>query len=182
MDRNEVDAPMPRKHTEPVLMTTFERLLLSTRWLQLPLIVGLVMALIFFELKFAEHLWTTFTGPEEVTRIQAILVTLDLIDMVLIANLVVMVIISGYQIFISPLVLDEATTPSWMHGSSAGQLKLKIATTVLLISTIHLLHVYLDPAEVTPGETTFMLLAQLVFAATTAVFVLVERLGRTEHR
>ena len=181
MKRNEDDGASTEAPDEPALMRTFERVLLATRWLQLPLIFGLIAALIFFELKFAQHLWETFTGPEEVTRIKAILVTLDLIDMVLIANLVVMVIISGYQIFISPLEIDKSTTPGWMRGSTPGALKLKIATTVLLISTIHLLHVYLDPTEVTSGETAFMLLAQVVFAVTTAVFVLVEHFERDQQ-
>lgn len=178
MERGENDGPATSPPGDPALLSTLERILLATRWLQLPLIIGLIVALIFFELKFAQHLWETLTGPEEVTRIKAILVTLDLIDMVLIANLVVMVIISGYQIFISPLAIDKKSTPGWMQGSSPGALKLKIATTVLLISTIHLLHVYLDPTEVTAGESTFMLLAHFVFAITTAVFVLVERFER----
>ncbi len=159
-------------------MVVFEKLVLSTRWLQLPLIVGLIGALVVFEIKFVEHLWVTVTGTTELTRSQAILVTLDLIDMVLIANLVVMVVISGYKIFVSPLRVDDSGVPSWMRGSTPGELKLRIATTVLLISTIHLLHLYLDPAEVTDAEANFMLLSQLVFAITTAVFVLVERFER----
>ena len=168
----------PQGSSRQSKMVIFEKLVLSTRWLQLPLIVGLIAALVIFEFKFVEHLWLTVTGTDELTRIQAILVTLDLIDMVLIANLVVMVVISGYKIFISPLRVDESAVPSWMRGSTPGELKLRIATTVLLISTIHLLHLYLDPTEVTEGEANFMLLAQLVFAITTGVFLLVEHFER----
>ncbi len=126
-----------------------------------------------FEIKFVEHLINTLSALGSITREQAILVTLDLIDMVLIENLVVMVVISGYETFISPLhVADDSGVPTWMRRSTTGKLKLRIATTILLISTIHLLHLYLDPAHVDEVKVRFMLITQVVFIATAAGFVL----------
>lgn len=154
-------------------LAAFEGVLLFSRWLQLPLLVGLIFALIIFEIKFAEHLIATFRNLDELSREQALLVTLDLIDMVLIANLVVMVVISGYETFISQLHLkNEPNIPVWLRRSTAGQLKLRITTTILLISTIHLLHFYLDPAEIDPEKAQFMLTAQVVFVLTAGAFVL----------
>lgn len=80
----------------------FESALLLSRWLQLPLLLGLLAALIIVEVKFAEHLIRTIFSLETITRERAILVALDLIDMVLIANLIVMVVISGYETFYIP--------------------------------------------------------------------------------
>ncbi len=92
--------------------------------------------------------------------------------MVLIANLVVMIVISGYETFISPLhVSDNSDVPAWMRRTTTGKLKLRIATTILLISTIHLLHDYLDPAHLDETRVTYMLISQIVFLATAAGYV-----------
>ncbi|MCG8361345.1 MAG: YqhA family protein [Kiloniellales bacterium] len=163
-------AEKKRKYVERI--AAIEGILLLCRWLQLPLLVGLVLALIVFEIVFVKHLLSIIFPLNTLTRESAILVTLDLIDMVLIANLVVMVVISGYETFISRLhSQDETSVPLWMRRSTTGKLKLRIATTILLISTIHLLHLYLDPAPVDEDEAKFMLIAQLVFIVTAAAFV-----------
>ena len=156
----------------------FEGVLLFSRWLQLPLLFGLIVALVIVEVKFAEHLVVTISNLGTFSKEQALLLALDLIDMVLIANLVVMVVISGYETFISTIhIPNEPSIPAWMRRSTAAKLKLRIATTILLISTIHLLHIYLDPAHVEDEEVIFMLVAQGVFIVTAAAFVLFDWLG-----
>lgn len=172
------DASNRRGRRSFTLVEGFETVLLLSRWLQLPLLLGLVIALIVVEIKFAEHLIATIFNLGEISRERAILVALDLIDMVLIANLIVMVVISGYETFISSLhVSDENSVPAWMRRSTTGQVKLRIAVTILLIATIHLLHAYLDPAALDREEMTFMLLTQLVFIATVATFILFRQQG-----
>ncbi len=175
VEKPETDAPgLPARKPKIVeRLAVFEAILLFCRWLQLPLLIGLVVALVIFEIKFAEHLIDTLSNVGSITRDQAILVTLDLIDMVLIANLVVMVVISGYETFISPLhVANDSDIPAWMRRSTTGKLKLRIATTILLISTIHLLHIYLDPAQVNEAEAIFMMITQVLFISTAAAFVI----------
>ena len=168
---DEITAKAKRiRHVER--LAAFEGILLLCRWLQLPLLIGLVAALVIFEIVFLRHLISVMFPLGALTREDAILVTLDLIDMVLIANLIVMVVISGYETFISRLHLrDQTSVPAWMRRSTTGKLKLRIATTILLISTIHLLHLYMDPAEVNPAEARFMLIAQGVFVLTATAFV-----------
>ncbi len=159
-------------------LENFENALLFSRWLQLPLLIGLMVALVIVEIKFAEHLIETLFNLDQITRERAILVALDLIDMVLIANLIVMVVISGYETFISSLhISDENSVPAWMRRSTAGQVKLRIAVTILLIATIHLLHAYLDPEALDREEMAFMLITQLVFIATVGAFVLFQERG-----
>jgi uncharacterized protein (TIGR00645 family) len=169
-----------RTSLENPAVRTLEAAVIFSRWLQLPLLLGLLVAFAVFEFVFAGHLFSLILDSEPLTRTKVILVTLDLIDMVLIANLIVMVIISGYKIFISPLrATDDSTVPRWLRSATPGELKLRIATTVLLISTIHLLHLFLDPAQSAEQDAQFMLAAQIVFAFTTLVFVAVEYF---EHR
>lgn len=167
-DEREMD-----KHS---LHDLFGRSILWVRWLQLPLLIGLVVALILFEISFAGHLLLLFFGSEAPTREKAILVILDLIDMVLIANLVVMVVISGYNIFISPLVFhNKDSVPSWLRGQTLGSVKIKITATVLLISTINLLHEILNPSIQGMQEAAWLLSAQIVLVITTFVLSVVER-------
>ena len=173
--QDEARAKAPKRITS---LEGFESALLLSRWLQLPLLLGLLVALVIVEIKFAEHLIETILSMETITRERAILVALDLIDMVLIANLIVMVVISGYETFISSLhTSDDNSVPVWMRRSTAGQVKLRIAVTILLISTIHLLHAYLDPAALDREEMTFMLITQLVFIATVVAFVIFRKFG-----
>lgn len=175
-DKGAPCAPAKKRKSEKRL-AAFERGLLFSRWLQLPLFIGLVVALLVFEYKFAEHLFNNLAAIGSITREQAILVMLDLIDMVLIASLAVMVVISGYETFISPFhITDDLRIPTWMRRSTAGKLKLRIATTILLISTIHLLHDYLDPAQLDEAKVRFMLIAQIVFIVTAGAFVVFDRL------
>lgn len=150
----------------------FERALMASRWLQLPLFLGLLVMLVLFELKYLEYLFDNFTALLDMSRDTIILVTLNIIDMVLIANLVVMVTVSGYEIFISrPHIKLRADLPNWVRQMTASQLKSRIATTILLISTIHLLHVYLDPAKMDQEEVQWLVVVQLLFILTAAAFV-----------
>ena len=170
---NSLPQSRPKKSKQSERLAAFEGILLLCRWLQLPLLIGLVVTLVIFEIVFLKHLIDVVFPVGSLTREDAILVTLDLIDMVLIANLVVMIVISGYETFISRLHMrDKPSVPAWMRRSTTGKLKLRIATTILLISTIHLLHLYLDPAAVDVAEATFMLIAQGVFVVTAAAFVM----------
>lgn len=154
----------------------FGQAILWTRWLQIPLLAGMVLALLAFEISFFVHLMSAFTADSEFTRVKSILLILDLIDMVLIANLVVMVVISGYKIFIYPMNLrDEPLVPDWLKGLSLAGVKFRISATVLLITTIHLLHEFLDPSVESISAAAILLSAQLVLIATCA-FAWIERI------
>lgn len=82
------------------------------------------------------------------------------------------------RLFISHLhISDKNSVPTWMRRSTAGQVKLRIAVTILLISTIHLLHAFLDPAAIDREEMIFMLATQVVFIVTVAAFVMFRNFG-----
>ncbi|SDL22508.1 YqhA family protein [Aliiruegeria lutimaris] len=162
----------------PGLPILLDRMFLAVRWLQLPMLIGLVGALLVLELKFAMNLWEAFVSFREFSRIKVVLLILDLIDTVLIANLITMVIVVGFRIFITPAREDDATLRQSMGGSSPGDLKVRIATTVLLIATIHRLHMFFDPTEVTRDEAIFALVTHVLFILTALSIVLIERVRR----
>ena len=137
-----------------------ERSIFASRWLQAPLYVGLIVAQGIYVYQFFVELWhllhTAITGnfdkliaPDLSTFIM--LMVLGLIDVVMIANLLIMVIIGGYETFVSRLHLDDhADQPEWLSHVNAGVLKVKLATALVSISSIHLLKTFItviNPVE-----------------------------------
>ncbi|HUR58792.1 MAG TPA: TIGR00645 family protein [Opitutaceae bacterium] len=136
-----------------------ERSIFASRWLQAPLYVGLIIAQGIYVYQFFIELWhllhSAVTGtwdrsvaPDLSTFIM--LMVLGLIDVVMIANLLIMVIIGGYETFVSRLNLDDHDDqPEWLSHVNAGVLKVKLATALISISSIHLLKTFIT--VITPG-------------------------------
>jgi uncharacterized protein (TIGR00645 family) len=151
------------------------RMLLLFRWLQLPMLFGLGSALVVFLIVFFSNLVSMFDDPG-FSRTRIILLALDLIDMVLIANLMVMVLVSGYKIFVARVSYDlDPYVPAWLSGLTLSGVKMRISATVLLISTIHLLHELLDTSVTTTEGALLIMAVQLVFIVTTLAFALMLR-------
>jgi uncharacterized protein (TIGR00645 family) len=131
-----------------------EKTIFASRWLQAPLYVGLIVAQGVYVYQFFVELWhllhSAFAGqvpagsnvPDLSTFIM--LSVLGLIDVVMIANLLIMVIIGGYETFVSRLNLDQhEDQPEWLSHVNAGMLKVKLATALISISSIHLLKTFI---------------------------------------
>jgi len=137
----------------PVKLKPLPLLIFSSRWLQLPLYVGLIAAqgvYVFLFLKELHHLimhsWTF-------TEQQIMLVVLGLIDVVMISNLLVMVIVGGYETFVSRLNLKgHPDQPEWLSHVNAGVLKVKLAMAIIGISSIHLLRTFIEAGQL--GQET----------------------------
>jgi uncharacterized protein (TIGR00645 family) len=128
-----------------------EKTIFASRWLQAPLYVGLIIAQGVYVYQFFHELWvllhTVIMNPEGVKELGTftMLAVLGLIDVVMIANLLVMVIIGGYETFVSRLHLDDhADQPEWLSHVNAGALKVKLATALISISSIHLLKTFIE--------------------------------------
>jgi len=138
----------PDGSTERIL----ERTIFASRWLQAPLYVGLIVAQGIYVYQFFVELWHLLhiaihgapnTGPDMSTM--TMLMVLGLIDVVMIANLLIMVIIGGYETFVSRLHLDDhSDQPEWLSHVNAGMLKVKLATALVSISSIHLLKTFIE--------------------------------------
>ena len=138
-----------------------ERLIFASRWLQAPLYLGLIIAQGIYVYQFFIELWHLVgvamhgvadptKGPDTSTTIM--LGVLGLIDVVMIANLLLMVIIGGYETFVSRLNLDtHPDQPEWLSHVNAGALKVKLATALISISSIHLLKTFIEVRLPTHG-------------------------------
>jgi uncharacterized protein (TIGR00645 family) len=135
-----------------------EKAIFASRWLQAPLYIGLIVAQGVYVWQFMVELWHLLQlvfhhppGAHEAGT-QIMLGVLGLIDVVMIANLLVMVIIGGYETFVSRLHLDDhADQPEWLSHVNAGMLKVKLATALVSISSIHLLKTFIEVRG--PGAT-----------------------------
>ncbi len=120
------------------------RLIFASRWLQLPLYLGLIVAQAVYVFLFMKELWHLIGHATEWTEQQIMLMVLGLIDVVMISNLLVMVIVGGYETFVSRLRLEgHPDQPEWLSHVNASVLKVKLAMAIIGISSIHLLKTFI---------------------------------------
>ena len=120
------------------------QLIFSSRWLQLPLYLGLIVAQGVYVILFMKELWHLILGAMNLTEQEIMLVVLALIDVVMISNLLIMVIVGGYETFVSRLRLEgHPDQPEWLSHVNASVLKIKLAMAIIGISSIHLLRTFL---------------------------------------
>ncbi|HVE16184.1 MAG TPA: TIGR00645 family protein, partial [Chthoniobacterales bacterium] len=125
-------------------------LIFFSRWLQAPLYLGLIVAQAVYVYQFFMELWHLVhgvfaPGAEKMTEQEIMVLVLGMIDVVMIANLLVMVIVGGYETFVSRLNLrGHPDEPEWLSHVNAGALKVKLATALIGISSIHLLRTFIE--------------------------------------
>ena len=120
-------------------------LIFTSRWLQLPLYLGLIVAQGVYVVLFVKELWHLVHGALELNEQQVMLIVLGLIDVVMISNLLVMVIVGGYETFVSRMNLEgHPDQPEWLSHVNASVLKVKLATAIVGISSIHLLKTFIN--------------------------------------
>src|ERR1700760_2595700 len=122
----------------------FAQLIFGSRWLQVPLYVGLIVAQAVYVLLFLKELWHLVAHSFDASEQQIMLVVLGLIDVVMISNLLVMVIVGGYETFVSRLNLNgHPDEPEWLSHVNASVLKIKLAMAIG-ISSISLLRTFIE--------------------------------------
>jgi uncharacterized protein (TIGR00645 family) len=158
-------------------MSLLPSLIFSSRWLQLPLYLGLILAQAVYVFLFLKELWHLVHGAANLTEQSIMLMVLGLIDVVMISNLLVMVmvIVGGYETFVSRLGLDgHPDQPEWLSHVNASVLKVKLAMAIIGISSIHLLKTFIAAGELgglplCGSPAAVEAAAALVAAATPAV-------------
>jgi uncharacterized protein (TIGR00645 family) len=140
-------SPMPESPAPKAAFTALRplpMLIFSSRWLQLPLYIGLIIAQGVYVVLFLKELWHLIGHSFDFSEQQIMLVVLGLIDVVMISNLLVMVIVGGYETFVSRLNLKgHPDEPEWLSHVNASVLKIKLAMAIIGISSIHLLRTFI---------------------------------------
>jgi uncharacterized protein (TIGR00645 family) len=135
-----------------------------SRWLQAPLYLGLIVAQGVYVYRFLVELLHLVQSATHLSEDEVILIVLGLIDLVMIANLMVMIIIGGYETFVSRLDLENhPDQPEWLSHMNAGVLKVKRATSLIGISSIHLLEIFIKVPQLSDKEILWKIAIHLVF-------------------
>jgi len=148
------ELPLPPKKAPA--MRPIPILIFGSRWLQLPLYIGLIIAQGVYVVLFLKELWHLIAHAMDFNEQQIMLVVLGLIDVVMISNLLVMVIVGGYETFVSRLGLEgHPDEPEWLSHVNASVLKIKLAMAIIGISSIHLLRTFIEAGNLGgAGRTT----------------------------
>src|SRR5438034_7392750 len=148
---SEMHLPRKRKVLGPIPMLIF-----GSRWLQLPIFVGLSVAQGICVVLFIKELWHRCGHSFDFSEQQIMLAVLGLIDVVMISNLLVMVIVGGYETFVSRLNLQgHPDEPEWLSHVNASVLKIKLAMAIIGISSIHLLRTFIEAGGLASGKTAY---------------------------
>ena len=131
-------------------------LIFGSRWLQLPLYLGLILAQCVYVFKFMKELWRLSSDATTFSEQQIMLIVLGLIDVVMISNLLVMVIVGGYETFVSRLRLTgHPDQPEWLSHVNASVLKIKLAMAIIGISSIHLLRTFIEAGNLGSANAAY---------------------------
>lgn len=160
-----------------------EHVIFWSRWLQAPIYVGLILAQVLYCYKFAKEIIHLVMITESSSETIFLLAVLTLIDIAMVANLITMVVIGGYATFVSKLDLDKtADKPDWLEHIDPGAIKIKLATSLVGISSIHLLKSFIfvgsQPAEglatITHQDILWQVVIHMTFVVSTLLLAVSE--------
>lgn len=165
------------------IKSLIERIVLSCKWLLVPVYVGMMLSLILLVVKFFQELGHMSFCLTQCTESQLVLGILSLIDMVLVSNLLVMVIISGYEAFISPISENPGQEkPGWLSKLDPGTVKIKLAASIVGISSIHLLTAFLNIKEFIHEKILWLVVMHLTFVLSALLLAVIDRVAFAKHR
>ncbi len=146
----------PQAAATTAALSPVPKLMFASRWLQLPLYLGLIVAQVVYVVLFVKELYQLILHAFDFNEQQIMLIVLGLIDVVMISNLLVMVIVGGYETFVSRMRLERhPDKPEWLSHVDSGLLKVKLAMAIIGISSISLLRTFVEARSMgMPGITT----------------------------
>jgi uncharacterized protein (TIGR00645 family) len=151
----------------------------SSRWMQAPLYLGLIVAQAVYVYMFfiqLMHLLTTLTSIEES---EAMLIVLGLVDVVMISNLLIMVIIGGYEIFVTKLsVITSLERPEWLAHANASTMKIKLALSLIGISSIHLLKSFINSENISQSSLFWQVVIHSIFLLSALALAFTDKIAK----
>jgi uncharacterized protein (TIGR00645 family) len=156
---------------------------LATRWLLAPLYLGLSFALLALGLKFFQEALHRLPHVFELAENDLVLAILSLIDMTLVGSLLIMVMFSGYENFVSRIDIEEGREKlEWLGKHDAGTLKLKVAASIVAISSIHLLRIFMNVQQIPDNKLMWYVIIHMTFAFSALLLGHLDRMAFAGHR
>ncbi|EWH11579.1 hypothetical protein DS2_03685 [Catenovulum agarivorans DS-2] len=159
-----------------------EKVLYATRWLLAPIYLGLSLVLVALSIKFFQELFHLMPHIFATKETDLILVTLSLIDMVLVGGLLIMVMFSGYENFVSKIDIEEGNEKlGWLGKVDSGTLKNKVAASIVAISSIHLLKVFMNADNIESEKMLWYVIIHLTFVVSAFAMGYLDKITRHSH-
>lgn len=176
----EHSTPSSIEYKQKSVMTN---ILFGSRWLQLPLYLGLIVAQAVYVYFFGLELVHLVSTASKIGEAQVMLIVLGLIDVVMISNLLIMVIVGGYETFVSRLNLEgHPDEPDWLSHVNANLLKVKLATAIIGISSIHLLKTFIDAENLSDKVLIAQTVIHMTFVFSAMAIAYIDKLMRVEGK
>ena len=178
-------------HQSKPALAILSQMIFWSRWLQAPLYLGLIVAQGVYVFLFLKELIHLVAEANTFTEAEIMLIVLGLIDVVMIANLLVMVIIGGYETFVSRLnIREHPDQPEWLSHVNAATMKIKLSMALIGISSIHLLKTFIDVDKMTQHAVMWQVIIHVVFIVSAIAMAFTDRImtktlleahGKAEH-
>ena len=163
--------------------TTFEHFLFASRWLMAPVYFGLVLALVVLLVKFGKEVWHLFANIGTASGSELIIGVLSLVDISLIMSLLVIIMFSGYENFVSKMedLHSHADRPDWMGHIGFSDQKIKLIGSIVAISAIELLKAFMNVDNLTDRHLAWMVGIHITFIVSGVLYALMDRLQGKGH-
>ena len=156
-----------------------ESMLYASRWLLAPIYLGLSAALVLLGIKFFEEVLHALPLVLSLKETELVLLTLSLVDMALVGGLLVMVMLSGYENFVSQIDIDDNQEKlAWLGKLDAGSLKQKVAASIVAISSIHLLKAFMNAQQISNDKLMWYVIIHLTFVLSSLGMAFVDRMNK----
>jgi uncharacterized protein (TIGR00645 family) len=160
-----------------------ERCLYASRWLLAPLYLGLSLGLMALGVKFFQEVFHALVHIFTMEEADLVLVVLSLIDITLVGSLIVMVMFSGYENFVSRIdTTTEKDTLGWLGKLDSGTLKLKVAASIVAISSIHLLRVFMQTMDTPNDKILWYVILHMTFVFSAVLLGVLDKMSFATHR
>ena len=156
-----------------------EKIMYASRWALAPVYLGMSLALFALAIKFFQELFHFLPMLLEVSETELILKLLTLIDLTLVGSLIVIVMFSGYENFVSQLDLEESTEKlDWLGSHDYGSLKMKVASSIVAISSIHLLKIFMNVETTGNDKLMWYVLIHLTLVISSLLMGYLDKISR----
>jgi uncharacterized protein (TIGR00645 family) len=160
-----------------------ERSLYASRWLLAPLFLGLSLGLFALGIKFFQEAYHALSGAIAMEESDLVLIVLSMIDITLVGSLIVMVMFSGYENFVSRIdTSNDVDKLGWLGKLDSGTLKLKVAASIVAISSIHLLRVFMKAEGTENDKIMWYVILHMTFVFSAVLLGVLDKMSFSSHR
>jgi uncharacterized protein (TIGR00645 family) len=159
-----------------------EKTLFASRWILAPIFLGLSLGLVALGIKFFQEAFHVVSHALTLEEADLVLTVLAMIDIALVGSLIVMVMFSGYENFVSTIDAKGSDTLGWLGKMDSGTLKLKVAASIVAISSIHLLQKFMNAEQIPNDKLMWYTILHMAFVLSAVLLGVLDKMSFAKHR